>query len=148
MITLEADYSLFTIHYSLSRAEVVLEDDRGADFINKFFVLTSLFLQTSIEHGLVGEDGGEALVVIVDGDLGDSLAPTVDKLLHTLEVLTGLTIGLAGLTDDDALHRLTSHVGLQPVEELGRQNSRQPSCDHLKRVGDCQSGTLLTVVDG
>ena len=64
----------------------------------------------------MGKDGSEAFVVILDGYLRDGLAPAVDKLLHTRQVLAGLAIGLTGLANHNALNRLAGYVGLQPVE--------------------------------
>ena len=43
---------------------------------------------------------------------------------------------------------LTGYVCLQIIEELRCGDSRQPSRNNLQRVGDCQSSTFLTVVDG
>ena len=75
------------------------------------------------------------------------LAPAVDKLLNALQVFAGLTIRLPGLTYDDTLNLFATDILLQPVEQLRRRNSRQPSCNNLQRVGDCYTGTLATVIN-
>ena len=96
----------------------------------------------------MGQHRGETLVEILDRHLRYGLTPAVDELLHTLQVLAGLTVGLTGFTNDDALYRLLGQIGLQPVEKLRRRNSRQPACNNLQWVGDCYTCTLLTVIDG
>ena len=95
----------------------------------------------------MGQDRGEPLIVIVDGNSGNGLAPAVDKLLHARQILAGLPIGLTRLANDDALHLLTGHVGLQPFEQLRSRDSRQSSRNNLERIGDCQSGALPAVID-
>ena len=47
-----------------------------------------------------------------------SLPPACYKLLDTSQILTGLSIRLPRLTDDDTFHLLTLQIGLQPVEKL------------------------------
>ena len=94
------------------------------------------------------QHGSETLVIVLDGDVGTLLAPAVNELLDTSQVLAGLTVGLSGLADDDALHLLALGVSLEVIEKLRSGNSRQPSGYELQRVGDCQSCTLLTVVNG
>ena len=56
----------------------------------------------------MSQHGGKTLVVVLDGNLGDSLAPTVDELLHTCQILAGLPVGLSRLANDDTLNRLVS----------------------------------------
>jgi len=75
------------------------------------------------------------------------LAPAIDKLLNALQVFAGLTIRLPGLTYDDTLHVFATDILLQPVEQLRRRNSRQPSSNNLQRVGDCYTGTLSAVIN-
>ena len=133
---------------SLVHSQIVFQDNRSGDLIHQSLVLTSLLLQATLQHRLMGQHRGKPLVEELDGHLGNSLSPTIDKLLHTRHVLTGLTVRLPGLTDDDSFHRLLGQIGLQPVKEFRRRNSRQPSGNNLQRVGDCQSCTLLAVVDG
>ena len=94
----------------------------------------------------MGQHGGEALVVVLDGDVRTLFAPAVDKLLDTCQILAGLAVRLAGLANDDTLHGLTTHVLLQIIEQLRRRDSRQPACYDLQWVGDCQSCTFLSVV--
>ena len=81
--------------------------------------------------------GGKTLVVILNRDLRNGFTPAINKLLNTLQILTGLSVGLTRLTNDNALHRLTGYISLQIIKELGCSNSRQPSCYNLQRVGDC-----------
>ena len=57
-------------------------------------------------------------MMVADRHFGHSLPPTVDKLLHTLQILTWLTIRLTGLSYHDTLHWLFGHIGFQPVEEF------------------------------
>ena len=45
-------------------------------------------------------------------------ASTADELLHALQVLARLPIGLPRLADDDALHLLAADILLQPLEQL------------------------------
>ena len=59
----------------------------------------------------------------------NSLAPTVDELLDTCQILAGLPIRLTGLAYDDALHLLAGNVSLQPIEQLRSSDSRQSSSD-------------------
>ena len=96
----------------------------------------------------MGQDRGKTLVEILDRHFWHSLAPTVHKLLHTLEILARLTVRLAGLTNHDALHSLLGQIAFQPIEKFRRRNSRQPACNNLQWVGDCYTCTLLTVIDG
>ena len=84
---------------------------------------------------------------IVDGNLRHGLAPAVDKLTDTLQILAGLSVGLTWFTNDDALHRLASHILAKIVEKLGSRNSCQPAGYELQRVGNCQSCTFLSVVN-
>ena len=128
-------------------AKVVLEDDGGRNFVDQRLVLTGLLPKTAIEHRLMSQYRGEALIIVFDGQFRMGFAPTVDELLHARQVLTRLAVGLAGLADDDTLHLLTLDILLQPVEQLRRRNSRQPSRNNLQRVGDCYTGTLATVIN-
>ena len=105
-------------------AKVVLEDDGGRNFVDQRLVLTCFLAEAAVKHGLMGQHRGETLVVVVDGHLRVRLAPAVDELLNALQVLAGLSVGLAGLADDDALHLLTLQVLLKPLEQLRRRNSR------------------------
>ena len=66
----------------------------------------------------MSQDRSKTLVEEFYGNIRNSLAPTVDKLLHTLQILTGLSIGLARLSDDDTLNGLFRQIGFQPVEQL------------------------------
>ena len=128
-------------------AKVVLEDDGGRNFVDQRLVLTGLLPKTAIEHRLMSQYRGETLIIVFDGQLRMGFAPTVDELLYARQVLARLAIGLAGLADDDTLHLLTLDILLQPVEQLRRRNSRQPSRNNLQRVGDCYTGTLATVIN-
>ena len=83
----------------------------------------------------MGQDRRKALVVILYGNLGMSLAPTVVEILHPYHVLAGLTIGLHGLSYHDALHLLTLDVRLYILIEHRSLDGTQPSSDNLKRVG-------------
>ena len=128
-------------------AKVVLEDDGGRNFVDQRLVLTGLLPKTAIEHRLMSQYRGETLIIVFDGQFRMGFAPAVDELLHACQVLAWLAVGLAGLADDDTLHLLTLDILLQPVEQLRRRNSRQPSCNDLQRVGDCYTGTLATVIN-
>ena len=97
---------------------VVFQNDGGTNLVDQGFVLAGFLLQTAIEHGLMSQDRGETLVVQLDGNVGHSPAPTVDKLLHTSHILTGLAIRLTRLTDDDALYGFGLDIVLQPCEEV------------------------------
>ena len=66
----------------------------------------------------MSQDRSKTLVEEFNGNIRNSLAPTVDKLLHTLQILTGLTIRLARLSDDNTLNGLFRQIGFQPVEQL------------------------------
>ena len=80
---------------------------------------------------------GETLIVVLDGNIGTGLAPSVDKLLDTRQILAGLTIRLSGLANHDALHSLGSHIPNKIIEQLRCQNSCQPASYQLQRVGNC-----------
>lgn len=113
------------------RAHIVLKDDGGRYFIDQGLILTGFLVQTGIAHGLMSQHGGEALVVILDGDMRHLLAPTVDKLLDASQILAGLAVGLAGLANDDALYLLAGHILLQKVVEVMGGYSRQPASNEL-----------------
>ena len=110
------NYELRIKNLEFFTAEIVLENDGGGYLVNQSFVLTGFLLQTTVEHRLMGQYGGESLVVVLDGHLGNGFPPTGNKLLHTLQIITRLTIGLSGFANDDPLQRLFSPVGLQPIE--------------------------------
>ena len=99
-------------------AEIILQDDGGRYLVYKSFVLTGLLLKASFEHRPMGQHGGEALIVILDGNRRHSLAPAGYELLHALQVLTGQAVRLAWLTYHDPLHWFPGCVSLQPVEKL------------------------------
>lgn len=89
---------------------VILKDDGGADFIHKRLVLTRLTTQTAVYHGPMGEHRGKALVVIFYRNGRHGLAPSVDKLLHTREILARFTVRLQWFADDNAFNRLTRNI--------------------------------------
>ena len=99
-------------------AEVIFENNRSRDLVDKGLVLTGFLLQAAFEHRLMGQHRGETLIVILYRNIGYCLAPTVDKLLNARQVLAGLTIGLTGFTDDDALYLLLGQISLQPIKKL------------------------------
>ena len=130
-----------------ARAHIVLQDDGCTNLVDKRLVLSSLLLQPPINHCSMSQHRGKALIVELNGYLL-MIAPTVDKLLHSLQVLTGLSIGLAGFANNDSLNWFTSDVVDKKIVECGRRNSRQSACNDLQGIGDCYSCTFLTVVDG
>ena len=95
----------------------------------------------------MGQYRRKALVIELDRYLRNGLAPAVDKLQNTSQVLAGLTIGLTRLTNYDALYRLAGYVALKPLEKLRSSDSRQSTRNQLQWIGDCQSCTFPTVVN-
>lgn len=91
-------------------SHVILQNDGGTDFINKSLVLTRLTPQTAVYHGPMGEHGGKALVVIFYRNGRHGLAPSVDKLLHTREILARFTVRLQWFANDNAFNRLTRNI--------------------------------------
>ena len=77
-----------------TRAHIVLKENGGTNLVDEGLVLACLFLQSTIEHGLMCQDRREALIVVLNRNLRDGLAPAVHKLLNTRQVLTGSTVGL------------------------------------------------------
>lgn len=132
---------------TLAGAQVIFKDNGSGYLIDKRFVAPGFPAETSGNHRLMGKHRGEALVKIFYRHIRKGFPPPADKLPHALHILAGLTIRLSRLTDDDALHRLTGHIGLKPLEELMRSNSHQPAGNNLQRVGDGYASTLLSVVD-
>jgi hypothetical protein len=63
----------------------------------------------------MGQHGGKTLVVIFDGDIRTLLAPTVYELLDACQILTGLSVGLTRLANDDTLNLFTGHILRQIV---------------------------------
>jgi hypothetical protein len=61
--------------------------------------------------------GGEPLVVVFNGYVGNGLTPTIDELLHTSQILAGLSIGLERLANNNTLHWLAGNVSLKPLEK-------------------------------
>lgn len=100
------------------KPHIVLKDDSGTDFINQCLVLSRLLLQPTVNHCLMGQYGSEALVVILYGNVGHGLTPSVHELLHTLQVLAGLPVGLLGFTYHNTLHLFLGHILLQIVKQL------------------------------
>ena len=60
----------------------------------------------------------ETLVNILYGQLRMVLTPTIDKLLHTRQILAGLAIGLDGFPDNDELNRFTGNIGHKIVVQF------------------------------
>ena len=81
--------------------------------------------------------GSKALIIILYRNLGHCLTPPIDKLLHTLQVLTRLPVWLPGLSNNDTLHLLMGDICLQILKKSRSSNSRQPSRYNLERIGDC-----------
>ncbi len=65
------------------RAHIVFQYDGGTYLVYECLVLTSLLLQATSHHGLMGQDGSETLIVELYRHLWNSLPPAVYKLLHT-----------------------------------------------------------------
>lgn len=116
-------------HLKFSGAHIVLKDDDRTDFIDQCLVLARLLAQSAVKHGLMSQDRSEAFVVVFDGNARHGFTPAVDKLLNTLQILTGLAVGLARLADDDALDRFTRYVLAQVFKQLSCSNSFQPACN-------------------
>ena len=90
----------------------------------------------------------KALIVVLDRHLGMNLAPAIEEILHTRQVLARLPIGLGRLTYDDALHLLLLDIGFAEFEKFGRSNSCQPiSNDLAAHVYDITYGSLEPYVD-
>ena len=85
----------------------------------------------------MSKNGGEALVVILDGYFGLRLAPTVDELLHPLQILTALAVELTGFANDDTLNRLPCNIVAEIVLQFMGRNSCQPASNQLQRIGNC-----------
>ena len=126
---------------------IVLQNDSGADFVHQLLVLPRLPAQSAVDHGLMGQDRRETLVIIVHRHLRHLLATPGNELPHTLQILARPSVGLTRFTDNDALNLLTGDIVLQERHQSGRRNSRQPSRDNLERVGDCKSCAFLAVVN-
>lgn len=143
---MQSDRPCITLRLSTSRRHIILQDDGGTDFIDNGLVLPGLFAQSPVNHSAMGQYGGEALIIIFDGHRGYGLTPASHKLPHPLQILAGLAIGLAGLTDNDALHRFAGNITLEIGHQFRCRYSGQPSRYNLQGVGHCQSCTLLTVI--
>ena len=128
-------------------AQIIFQNDSGRYLINQCFILPSLLSQPTVTHCLMGQHRRVALIVIVYRNLWVGFTPAIDKLLHPLQVFTRFTIGLTRFANNNTFHFLALDITLQPVEQFRRRNSRQPSCNNLQRIGDCQTCTLATVVD-
>ena len=66
----------------------------------------------------MGKNRSETLVIEFYRYVGNSSAPTIDKLLHACQVFAWLPIRLSGLTYHDSLHRFFLYIGLQKVEKF------------------------------
>ena len=87
-----------------------MQDDGGGNLIDEGLVLPRLLVEAAVNHGTMGQHGGETLVNILDGHFGLRLLPSGHELLHPRQILARLTIGLHRLAYDDALHGLLGHV--------------------------------------
>ena len=94
----------------------------------------------------MGKHRRKTLVVVFYRNLRHGIAPTVNELLHALEILAGLTIRLTGFANNHALYGLTRHILLKEIKQFRSSDSRQPAGYQLKRVGDCQTCTFLSVI--
>ena len=130
------------------RLQIVLKDDGGADLVDDGFVLPCFLMQATVYHGLMSQHRREALVIEFDRDAGLCLSPAVDELLHTLQILAGLSVHLSRLAYDDSFNGFSLYVLDEPFVEFRCSDSRQPSGNKLQRVGDCHAGTLPAIVDG
>ena len=99
----------------LSGFQIVTQDNGGTNLVNQLFVLSRLAPKSCIEHGLMGQNRSEPLVVVFNGDLRLMLAPALDELLHTSHVLTWLPVGLSRFANHNPLYRFTTDVGQQKV---------------------------------
>ena len=79
----------------------------------------------------MGNSARESLVIHHHGHVGQFLPESIDKGGDVFHVLTGLTIELGWLTDNDALHWLAPNVILDELHERVGRNCRQISCHNL-----------------
>ena len=84
---------------------------------NPFVFSSRLLLHAAVYHGTMCQNRRKALIVVLDRHLGMSLAPAVEEILHTRQVLARLSIGLGRLTDDDALHLLLLDISFAEFEK-------------------------------
>lgn len=125
---------------------IVLQNYGCADFVHQLLVLPCLPPQASVNHSLVGQYRSEAFVIIVDWHLRNLFPQPGHKLSHAIQIFARTSVGLTRLTNNYAFHTFTGNIFLEKSHQTGCRDSRQPSCYNLKRVGDCQSCTLLAVV--
>ncbi len=85
---------------------------------NPLFSLLVFFFTPPSIMALMGQNRCKALIVVLDRHLGMSLAPAVEEILHTRQVLARLPIGLRRLTDDDALHLLLLDIGFAETRRV------------------------------
>ncbi len=55
-------------------------------------------------------DRSESFIIVLNGNLRVSLSPSVEEILHTRQVFTGLSVGLHRLADDNALHLFLLYI--------------------------------------
>ena len=97
-------------------AHIVLENNRSTNLVNQRLVLAGFLLQSPLQHSLMSQYRGEALVKKVYRNIGASLAPTIDELLHALQILAGLTIGLTRFSNDNTLDGFLGNILRKELE--------------------------------
>lgn len=87
-------------------------------------------------HRLMGNDRRKPLVIKIYGNGGHGLAPAVDELHDTLQILARRAVWLRWTPDDNALDILFGYIVLEIVEERRRTDRRQSVGNNLQRIGD------------
>ena len=97
---------------------VVFEYDACADFVNECLVLAPALFESAFEHGAMGYDTGEALVVEVERYVGKLLCEAGCKLPHSLLVFRGLSAGLCGQPQHHGFYVFFLKIVFQEVCEF------------------------------
>lgn len=84
----------------------------------------------------MGNDRRKPLVIKIYRNCGHGLAPPVDELHDSLQILARRAVWLRWTADDNAFDILFGYIVLEIVEERLRTDRRQSVGNNLQRIGD------------
>ena len=131
-----------------SAFHVALQDDGGGNLIDQGLVSTTFSPDAAIKHRLVSQDGGEALVVKFNRDIGKGLCQLPGKAPDAGLIFGGSAIRLNRESQDEAFHLLMREIVLQKRQQGFRFYGGQSIGNQLQGVAHSNSRPLFSIVDG
>lgn len=131
----------------LAALQVVVEDNGRSHTIDGGFVAALIFFHPGVEHGPVGEYGGETLVEKFHRDVGKFLAQSGYAGPDIAHGVGFVTVNIAWKTHDYSVNAFPGNVGFDKLHKARRFNGAKACAHNAQKVSDGDSTPPSSVID-